>query len=130
MTEEPVSTRSSGNPYADLEMSDADERLAKAQVALRIVVIMRERGLTQAQLAEELGIDQPQVSRITRGQLGPFSLEKLMKLANCLNQDIDIIMRDNPEPARPARMVAWAETDSHAMPLAASSPNGSKMSFD
>jgi len=105
VTREPVSTRSSGNPFADLGMTDPDLRLAKAKLAQKITAIMREQGLTQVQIAEKLGIDQPQVSRITRGVLKDFSIDRLMELVKRLNQDIEISVRENPEPCRPARMV-------------------------
>lgn len=105
MSREPVSIRGSGNPFADMGMDDADARLAKARLAQRITAIMRERDLTQQQLADTLGIDQPQVSRISRGQLQNFSLERLMHLVNSLNQDIEITVRNNSEPSRPAHLM-------------------------
>lgn len=105
MSREPVSIRGSGNPFADMGMDDADARLAKARLAQRITAIMRERDLTQQQLADTLGIDQPQVSRISRGQLQDFSLERLMHLVNSLNQDIEITVRNNSEPSRPAHLM-------------------------
>ena len=96
---------------ADLGMADADARLAKAQLAQRITAIMRERDLTQQQMAEALSIDQPQVSRISRGQLHDFSLERLMHLVNRLDQDIEITIKDNPEPSRPAQIVVTVASD-------------------
>ena len=105
MTRKPVSTRSAGNPFADLGMSDPDTRLAKAKLALRITAFMREHNLTQGQMAEKLAIDQPQVSRIARGQLKTVSLEKLLALVNRLNMDIEITVMPNPEPARRAHLV-------------------------
>jgi predicted XRE-type DNA-binding protein len=105
MTRKPVSTRSSGNPFADLHMADADTRLAKAKLAQRITADMREHHLTQAQVASKLGIDQPQVSRITRGQLADFSLEKLLALVNRLNMDVEINVIPNPEPDRRPHLV-------------------------
>ena len=111
MTGKPVSRRSSGNPFADLGMTDPDTRLAKAKLALQITAFMREHNLTQEQVAEKLGIDQPQVSRIARGQLKTVSLEKLLALVNRLNMDIEINVMPNPEPARPAHMVVCSPED-------------------
>lgn len=129
MNQEPDSTCGSGNPYADLGMADAELQIAKAQLALRIIGIMREPELTQAQLAEKLGIDQPQVSRLTRGQLGTFSLERLMTLVQRLDQDIEIMVRDNPGPARPAHLVVNTETH-QSPPVAAIAVSPQKISFD
>jgi predicted XRE-type DNA-binding protein len=125
-----VSSRSSGNPFADLGMADADTRMAKAQLAQRITAVMRERGLNQVQIAEKLGIDQPQVSRITRGQLKDFSLDRLMALVKRLNQDIEITIRDNPEPSRPAQLVVTTESCYSELAIAASSSGHPKMQFD
>jgi len=125
MTREPASTRSSGNPFADLGLSDADTRLAKARLAQKIAAIMREQGLTQEQVAEKLGVDQPRVSRITRGQLKDVRLEKLLEYVNRLNMDIEISVTPNPEPSRPARLsvlylqdrMAAADSDSRPDPV-------------
>jgi predicted XRE-type DNA-binding protein len=111
MTREPVSTRSSGNPFADLGLADADTRLAKARLAQKITAIMREQGLTQEQVAEKIGIDQPRVSRITRGQLKDVRLEKLLEYVNRLNMDIEISVTPNPEPSRPARLAVLYPQD-------------------
>ncbi|MFT4039702.1 MAG: helix-turn-helix transcriptional regulator [Thermomicrobiales bacterium] len=93
MTCEPASTPSSGNPYADLGMADAELRVAKAQAALRVTAVLREQSLTQYELAEKLGIDQSQLTHITRGQLKDFSLERLTQLADALAE------MDLPAPA-------------------------------
>jgi predicted XRE-type DNA-binding protein len=58
---------SSGNVFQDLDARQAEERLAKAELAR---VIRREIGgrrLTQTQAAELLGITQPDVSDLVRG---------------------------------------------------------------
>jgi predicted XRE-type DNA-binding protein len=111
MTRKPVSTRSSGNPFADLGMADADVRLAKAKLAQKITAVMRERAHTQAQIAEKLGVDQPRVSRLVRGQLKDFSIDKLMAFVNRLNMDIEINVMPNPEPARRAHTVVCYPED-------------------
>ncbi len=98
-------TESSGNVFADLGLADAGTRLAKAELARSITVIIQERGLTQREAAQILEIDQPKVSAITRGRLGDFSLERLLVLVNRLGMDIDIAMSPNLEPSRPPRMV-------------------------
>jgi predicted XRE-type DNA-binding protein len=106
-------TLSSGNPFADLGMADADLRLAKARLAQQVLAVMREEGLTQIQVAERMGIDQPQVSRITRGQLKDFSLEKLIELVRRLNMDVKISVTPNLEPSREARVIVSRVAHSH-----------------
>ena len=57
----------SGNVFVDLGLPNAGELCAKAELASQIRSLIAEAGLTQAQAAELLGIDQPRVSQLTRG---------------------------------------------------------------
>ena len=66
----------SGNVFADIGLPDAEERLAKAALALRIAEAIHARRLTQVGASALLGIDQPKVSRLLRGQLSGFSAER------------------------------------------------------
>ena len=63
---------SSGNVFADPGFDDAEEELAKADLAIRIGEIVAERGWTQESAAEALGIDQPNVSALLRGRSAAF----------------------------------------------------------
>ena len=67
----------SGNIFADLDLPDAEDRLAKAELARMIGAIIRDRGLTQAAAAKILGVDQPKVSALASGRLAGFSFERL-----------------------------------------------------
>ena len=90
--------RSSGNVFADLGLRNPQEALAKAQLARRICALVGERGLTQAQAATVLGLDQPKVSALMRGKLRGFSVERLFRCLKALGQEIEIVIR----PARKA----------------------------
>lgn len=81
---------SSGNVFADLELSNPEERLAKAELAYQINTIIEEKGLTQVAAAKLLEIDQPKVSALNTGRLSGFSLERLFRFLNILDQDITI----------------------------------------
>jgi len=83
----------SGNVFADLGLGDAEERLAKAELAQKIGAILRHRRLTQVQAAEVLGIDQPKVSALLCGQLSRFSIEKLMQFLLLLGRDVSITIK-------------------------------------
>jgi predicted XRE-type DNA-binding protein len=89
---------SSGNVFADLGLPDPEERLAKADLAIAIARSIRERGLTQAQAAELLGIAQPDVSNVVRGRLSGYSIERLTRLLNRLGQDVEITVRPAEDP--------------------------------
>ena len=81
---------SSGNVFADLDLSNPEEALAKAQLAWEIAKIIKKRKLTQARVAKILKIAQPKVSLLLRGYLKSFSLERLFRFLNDLGQDIYI----------------------------------------
>lgn len=81
---------SSGNVFADLGAINPEERLAKAELARQINILIKQKGLTQAAAAELLSIDQPKISALSKGKLSGFSLERLFRLLNILGQAITI----------------------------------------
>lgn len=91
----PVHT-SSGNIFADLGRPDAEEALARIRLAKQIAEIIERQGLSQAEAAELMGIDQPKVSALVRGRLSGFSTDRLLRCLMLLGQDVDIIVRDKP----------------------------------
>ncbi|HEY2158649.1 MAG TPA: helix-turn-helix transcriptional regulator [Isosphaeraceae bacterium] len=94
---------SSGNVFADLDLPDPEEILAKAELARRICDLLAERRLTQAKAAAVLGVDQPKVSALMRGKLDGFSTDRLFRFLNALGRDVEIVIR-------PARRVERADT--------------------
>jgi predicted XRE-type DNA-binding protein len=80
----------SGNVFADLGVPNPELALAKANLAIEIIQIIRKRGLTQTQAAEIMGIQQPRVSNIVRGRLNEISLESLMDYLALLGSTIQI----------------------------------------
>jgi predicted XRE-type DNA-binding protein len=60
---------------------------------LQIYRLIKERGLTQAQAGELLGIQQPRVSALMRNRAGAFSVERLMDFLTALGQDVEITVR-------------------------------------
>lgn len=82
----------STNVFADLEMVDAEIKLAKAGLALKINLLLKERGLKQADAAKLLGIDQSKISLLNRGRLSAFSFERLIKYLRILKQNVDIVI--------------------------------------
>lgn len=88
--------KSSGNVFADLDLKNPEEVLAKAELAQRIGDIIAERKLAQADAATLLGVDQPKVSALLRGKLDGFSIDRLFRFLNALGSDVEIVIR----PAR------------------------------
>jgi predicted XRE-type DNA-binding protein len=89
--------RGSTNVYADLGYNSADEMLVKAQLVTTIADILTERGYTQTKAAELLGIPQPKLSKMLRGQFRGISERKLMDCLTLLGRDIDIVVRSTPK---------------------------------
>src|SRR5215217_7040691 len=68
----------SGNVFADLGLSDADDRLLKARIAVVVIEALNRLGLPQKAAADRLGVAQPDVSNLLRGRLRGYSLERLL----------------------------------------------------
>ena len=86
--------RGSGNVFADLERPDPDAHLLKAELVTRIDKIIRERGLKQIEAAKVLGLSQPDVSRLLRGNFREYSVERLLRLLTALGRDVEIVIRE------------------------------------
>ena len=81
---------SSGNVFADIGVADAEEHLIKAGLVVKIDQIIQQHGLTQSAAAQAMGIDQPKVSAMLRGDFSNLSERKLMDCLNRLGYDIEI----------------------------------------
>jgi predicted XRE-type DNA-binding protein len=97
-------TPSSGNVFADLNLPHADDLLAKAELAAKIIAEIQRRRLTQNQAAEVLGIDQPKVSALKQGKLSGFSIERLIRFLLILGRDIEITVKSKPRSRTSARL--------------------------
>jgi predicted XRE-type DNA-binding protein len=86
-------TMGSGNVFADIGLPDAEERLAKAQLAYKITEMIKDRALSQAEAARILGTEQPKISAIMNGKLAGFSMERLIYFLNVLGSDVQIIVK-------------------------------------
>jgi predicted XRE-type DNA-binding protein len=86
-------TKGSGNIFADLGLPNPEQELLKARLTLQIYKIVKERGLTQIQAGELLGIKQPHVSALMRNRAGNFSVGRLMEFLTALGQDVQITVK-------------------------------------
>jgi predicted XRE-type DNA-binding protein len=86
----------SANVYADLGLGDAEEMLVKAQLATKIGEIIRRRKLTQIQAAELLGIPQPKLSNMLRGQFRGISETKMIDCLTRLGRNVEIVVKTAP----------------------------------
>ncbi|MEI8327472.1 MAG: helix-turn-helix transcriptional regulator [Betaproteobacteria bacterium] len=84
---------SSGNVYADLGLPDADKLQVKTGLVIEIRKAMRRLELTQQEAAKRMGITQPKVSDMMRGDFPNLSERKLMDCLTRLGYDIEIKVR-------------------------------------
>ena len=83
----------SGNIFADLGFPNPEREQLKARLTLQIYRVIKDRGITQREAGEVLGIKQPHVSGLMRGQSGNFSVERLMDFLTALGQDVEITVK-------------------------------------
>ena len=82
-----------GNVFRDLGFPNPQREQLKARLTLQIYRLIKDRELTQAEAGQILGIKQPHVSGLMRGQSGNFSVERLMNFLTALDQDVEITVR-------------------------------------
>lgn len=81
---------SSGNVFADLNLPDPNTHMLKAQIVAELYRLAQTRKLTQARAGEVLGISQPEVSRMFKGDFREYSIERLLKFLTAFDQDVVI----------------------------------------
>jgi len=85
--------RGSGNVFADLGLADSEKLKIKTGLVIEIRKAMRSLGLTQQDAAKRMGISQPKVSDMMRGDFTNLSERKLMDCLTRLGYDIEIKVR-------------------------------------
>ena len=98
--------RGSGNVFADLGLPDADKLQIKTGLVMEIRKAMRHLDLTQQDAAKRMGITQPKVSDMMRGDFTNLSERKLMDCLTRLGYDIEISVR--PSEAETGHLVLAA----------------------
>src|SRR3989337_2264052 len=81
---------SSGNVFADLGLRDAEKLKIKSGLVIQIVKAVRRLGLSQEAAGQRMGLPQPKVSGLFRGDFANVSERKLMDCLNRLGFDIEI----------------------------------------
>jgi predicted XRE-type DNA-binding protein len=86
-------TKGSDNIYADLGLPDAERMRVKATLALEITRTIQRRGLTQMAAAALIGMPQPKLSGMLRGEFRGISETKMLTCLNRLGHDVEIVVR-------------------------------------
>jgi predicted XRE-type DNA-binding protein len=90
----------SGNVFQDIGVPNPEEHLVKAQLVFRIDGIIKERRLKQIEVADLLGIRQPDVSKMLRGEFRQFSVERLLRFLVALDQDVEIVVKPHRDRSK------------------------------
>ena len=85
--------------FADLGFADPETHLLKAHLVSQMASIVRDRKLTQTQAARMMGIGQPDVSRLLKGQFRDVPAGRILRLLTGLGCEIDIVVRPGGEAA-------------------------------
>src|SRR6266568_4465833 len=94
----------SANIFADLGLPDADTHFLKAQIVAEIYRLSNERKLTQAAAGKLMGISQPEVSRMFKGNFREYSIDRLMGLLTSFDRDVEIVVRPHKKAGRTGRI--------------------------
>ncbi len=95
----------SGNVFADIGLPYPEERLAKAEVAIRIEELIAERRLTQSDAAILMNTSEEDLANIGRGHLRAFTLDRLFQCLTALGQNVEITIRPKATEEECARVL-------------------------
>src|ERR1700687_2921861 len=99
---------SSGNVFADLGVTNAEEKQTKVRLAVAVNQIIQGRKLSQTAAARRLNVNQPKVSALSNYQLAGFSVERLMNFLTALDRDVDIGIRGTARSRKGGRILMTA----------------------
>ena len=100
----PAHTKGSGNIFADLGLPNAEEHQLKATLVVQLKRLMSERDMTQVETAEIVGMKQPDLSKLLRGQFKLVSVEKLMRMLTAFDQDVEITLKPHRKRGQAGRI--------------------------
>lgn len=99
----------SGNVFADLGLPNPEERQLKAYLVMTLREAIEDKGLTEKQAAQTLGLSQPEFSELQDGALAKFSVNQLIEYLNCLGYDVQLsatVRERAPEAKKPRQQEA------------------------
>lgn len=103
----PPVTRGSRNVFADFgrDPEEASQLQMKAELARQIFNRIKKLRLTQTRAAAQLGVSQPDVSKLMNARFTGYSADRLIALLNALEVDVDIVVRPRKVRSRHERGV-------------------------
>ena len=81
------------NIFAELGLPDAGAHFLKAEIVAELYRLVNERKLTQGKAGTLMGISQPEVSRLFKGNFREYSVERLIGFLTAFDRDVEIVAR-------------------------------------
>ncbi len=100
--------RGSGNVFADLGIPNPEEHQAKVDLSIAIKHRIRDLGLTQEDVGRRTGLNQADISKITRGLVRGFTFDRLFRLLGALDQTVRIRVESSPAGSHGERVIVEA----------------------
>jgi predicted XRE-type DNA-binding protein len=98
-------TKSSGNVFADMGCDHPEELQVKAELARQIYRRIRSSHKTQATLARDLHLQQPEVSKLANARYTGFSTDRLLTILTALGVNVDITL--SPQSGKKKHQPGW-----------------------
>jgi len=92
------------NVFADLGLPDAETHFLKAQIVAEIYRLVGARKLTQERAGALVGISQPEVSRLFRGNFREYSVERLIGFLTAFDRDVEIVVKLHKRTGRTGKV--------------------------
>jgi predicted XRE-type DNA-binding protein len=108
MVEDTEVTKGSGNVFKDLDFPNPEEHQMKAELVRRLGAIMQDRGYTQIRTSKIIGLGQADLSKLLRGRVRGYSMDRLFGFLMALDNDIEIVIKERPKHRKKSRMVIIA----------------------
>ena len=80
----------SGNVFADLDLEDADELLARSKIGFHVYKIVKDKRIDQREIATLLGITGREASHLMNGQFNRFTTDRLLDFLKRLDRKVTI----------------------------------------
>jgi len=107
-TEKIEIVRGTKNPFRDAGLPNPELENARAQLAAEIIGILNKQNLSKRKASTITGIDPADITRIRNADLKGFTIDRMIKILERLNQRVEIRVR----PMRSQR--SQKETSLHA----------------
>jgi len=100
MTDEAIEiVRGSGNVFADFDHPNASVEQLKALLAAEIIGVLDDRSLTVRRAEEITGTAAADFSRIRQARLNRFSIDRLMRILERFDQEVQVRIDVHPRRA-------------------------------